>query len=242
MAVGTVTSDPSLRAYENLLIAIGRQFPFATAKALNDVAIDFQNRQRAWQEQVFTIREKQFFRFSVKFANRDRATPKRMTAIIHIDDSVRRVKGFGSQRRPDIWQRLQFDEKRLPKSGNKKLAIPTEEVERTGRDLVKKREFPNQLAKRKRDFTVPFPGGGVGLFERLGKRQKAYVKPTPGKRLSLKDDPNVRFLYYLAPEADLRPAFNFYHNAKLAWGATFNRQWQVRIGEAFRNIKIPRLK
>jgi hypothetical protein len=232
--------DPSLMDFERILIAVGRQFPFATARALNDTAVEFQKQQRAWQEQIYEIREKQFFRFSVKINNADRATPKRMTAIVHIDDRVRRTKGFGTLRRPDIWDRLQFDRTRLPKSGNQKLAIPSEEVDRTTRGLIRKKDYPNQLRKRKRSFTVPFDSGASGVFERIGRRQKAFVKGTEGKRLGLREDPNVRFLYYLAPKASLSPAFNFYENAVRVWKVTFDGRFRVRLADAFANIKIPK--
>jgi len=237
MAADPGTYDPSLEVLEHFLITIGRQIPFATSQALNDVALEFQNYQRIHQELTFTIREKQFFRFAVKIRQQDRARAENLDATVWIDDSVRRVKGVGASRRPDIWDRLQFQRTRKPKSGNKRLAVPRDEVKRTGRGLIKASEFPNKL---KRSFTAPLPSGDIGLFTRIGRRQKAFVQPAKGARPTLRDDPNVRFLYALKKKTPLKPEFNYYSNAHFVFRRQWQGAWERRLIAAFRTIRFRR--
>ncbi len=245
MAVGQAPRyDPGLEVLEHFLLQIGRQFPFATAQALNDVAAEFQNYQRIHQELTFTIREKQFFRFAIKRRRQDNASPKNLESVVWIDDRVRRVKGFSTASRPDIWERLQFERTRKPKKGNRFLAVPTDNVKRNARGLIRPGEFPQDpnRSRKKNTFVVPFPSGEAGLFRRIGRRQKAFVKRQPGTKSprSLKDDPNVEFLYVLKRKTALKPDFNFFENAHFVFERTWGKAWERRLIGAFRTIRFRR--
>lgn len=209
---------------------IVRQLPFAASRALNDVALAFQSRQREWQEQTFEIRAKGFFRRAVKLNNKDRASVKKLVAIVVIDARPSKTRIASS--REDIFVRQQEGGIRTPK--DQALAIPTDEVDRTTRGLIKKKDFPDQL---KRDFAVDFADGSRGLFQRIGRRQKAFTKGVEG-RPSLADDPNVRFLFALEPKARIEPQFNFFVNANIAFSTTWDEALRRRLDEAFENIRL----
>lgn len=206
-----------------------RQFPFAAFKALNDVARAFQSRQREWQLQAFQIRAKDFFRRAVKIQRDGFATRTRLRSIVEIDPEPRNVRIASS--RQDIFDRQELGGVRKPAKSH--LAIPTDEVARTGRGLIRKKDFPDQL---KNEFVADFVRGGQGLFQRLGRRQRAFTKG--GSRgQSLKDDPNVRFLYFLADEATITPRYNFFINANITWLTVWDEAYDRRLDEAFASIK-----
>lgn len=236
------TYDPTLEVLEQFLTKIGRQIPFATAQALNEVAQEFQNYQRIHQELTFTIREKQFFRFAVKRRKQDNASPKNLESTIWIDDTVRREKGFGSSRRPDIWERLQFDQVRKPKKGNKFLAVPTDNVERNARGLIKRKDWTKTPTGEfgKRMFVVGFKSGDAGVFRRIGRRQRAFIKPTAGAARpgSLREDPNVEFLYVLKKATPLKPEFNYFENAQFVFNRRWPSAWERKLVAAFRTIRF----
>ena len=235
--------DPTLPVLEAFLNKIGSEIIFATANSLNGVALEFQNYQRTYQRLAFTIRKKQFFDFAIKFRTKgeDKAVKKRLRSVVWIDDSVRRQQGFGAARRPDIWARMQYERVRKPKSGNKAIAIPTGEVQKTGSDLIKKKEYPNQL---KRSFVVPFKSGDAGIFQRIGRRQRAFQRVErsanfgKGSRIPLSQDPNVRFLYVLKRRAPLDPQFNFRENAEFVFRRRWPGIWERELIRAFSRTKF----
>jgi hypothetical protein len=209
-----------------------RQFPFAAKNALNDVALAFQSRQREWQEQEFEIRAHGFFRRAVKIERSGFATVNNLTAIVGIDPRPANIREASS--REDIFIRQEEGGTRKPQGGNRALAIPQAEVGRTARKLIKTGEYPNKL---KNKFIRVFASGAAGIFQRVGRRQKAFTQGVKG-RPGLRQDPNVRFLYYLAPEADIDPALNFFVNARIAFLTTWDDAFKLRLKEAFASLKV----
>lgn len=234
------------RQYRILLRTILRQFPFATAKALNTLALRFQNTQRRHQERAFQVRQKQYFRQAVKIPKGGFASVQNYRAGLQDDLRSRIIvdpKRTGtSPKKYDLFERQQFGGRRRPIKGRKKLAIPPREesrftkvgLEYTGRGLIPKRLRPQNL---KRTFVVSFGGGKYGLFRRISSRQKGYTKVAPGQRFGLKDDPNVQLMYVLHSSGQVEAVYEWYKNAEKVY-----RQWPAvfdyELEKAFRSARI----
>ena len=205
---------------------IFRQFPFAMKETLNDLAILFQRQQRDWQERVFDIVKHGYFKRAVKYANADRPSVNNLRSIIHID-----AKGAGY-----IFERQELGGIRRPSGGAGSLPIPQKGVKRSGKGGILVREYPNRL---KGKFVVRYPGGGRGLFQRLGRRQKAFTQGTTAatRSSSVQDDPNVIFKYHLTPKADIKRALDFFVNAQAVFVENFDKLMNQNLDEAFRKIK-----
>jgi hypothetical protein len=216
---------------------VARQFPFAMSRALNDTALEFQRVQREHQEKAFEFRGGEaFFKRAVKYPRSLRPSSKnlKLEATVIIDASVPDRDGNRGDR-TDIFTRQEEGQTRFPQVGNKALAIPTEDVQRTSRGIIKKRDRPKSL-RGKRDFVRPLKSGKLGLFQRIGSRQKAFVKTSVGKgsKIPLGNDPNVRFLYVLQKRAQIDEALEFYENAERVWkSGFFDRAYRKRLKEAF---------
>lgn len=226
--VGVKTNFP-----KQLITQVLRQLPFAMKNALNDVAEAFQAEQRVHQRRVFTIRQKTYFQQAVKIARRDFARVDSLRSVVHIDPKT--TAGATATERSDIFRRQEFGGRRRPR--RTALALPQKAVKRTSRGLIKKAETPARL---KRDFVVNFASGGRGLFRRVGRRR------SPGgqrdlfsqARFGLEEDPNIEFVYFLAPGADIDAKYDFFKNASKIWRTVFSRQINRRMDEAFKSVKI----
>ena len=136
----------------------------------------------------------------------------------------------------DIIRRQEYGGIRKPIPGlSKRLAIPSDEVKRTQRGLIRKTEKPKNL---KRVFFVPFKGGGKGLFRRIGRRQRGYTKVQAGQRMTLDKDPNVVFMYYLADDARINAVYDFYENAATEFRANWPRFFNLELEKAFRTARV----
>lgn len=233
----------NVKDYRRALRAVGKNISFATSQALNDTALHFQLVQQLHQLLTYEIRVPNLFENAVKIRRQDRATKANLQAVVWIDDRVRKKNGTWRSRRPDIWGRMELYDKRFPKAGNEFIAIPREKdgPKRTGRGLIRKREFPSQLQQAGRSFIVDFKGGDAGIFVRTGRRRKSRRRnaSTPRKRLTLKEDPNVRFLYYLASDPpDLDNEFDWEENATIAFDSHFEGAMRKRLAAAFADIKV----
>ena len=228
-----VDLEISAGQFVQMMEGILRQFPFATEKALNRMALGFQKRQRAHQTRVFTIREKTYFRQAVKipkgvgFASRKE---QRYESTVLIDPKITNgVKKF------DIFRRQEYGEKpRTPTQGRKRLTLPTEQTPRKQNDVVRRTARPLRL---KRTFVVPGKKAGTLLmFTRLSKQSKKYVGGLGRfSRSSLRRDPNVRFMYYLIKQAPVDAEYDFFENARkvyITWPRVFNSELQKAFANA----------
>src|SRR5690606_28752997 len=71
----------AMRATERVL----RQIPFATARALNRTALEFQAEQRAHQLRAFNVRRKQWVERNVKMRRSDFARQDTLVATVRIE-------------------------------------------------------------------------------------------------------------------------------------------------------------
>jgi hypothetical protein len=228
MQIQISTAEEVTKVFRNIL----KQLPYGTMKALNRLALRFQELQRHHQQRVFEVRQKGYWHRAVKIPRgKDGfATIKNLRSRIIIDPPEGKS---GAGKRYDIFERQEFGGTRRPQANNKSLAIPSEEVDRTTKGLIKAKDTPKKL-KGKRDFVIEFASGKRGLFQRIGPRSKAYTHAGSARsggrvlngfgRLSLREDPNVRFLYFLAPKAEIEDVYEFFENAQYVfrnWGDEF---------------------
>lgn len=221
-----------------LLNAIIKQFPFATMKALNRMIREMQRFQRFHQRRVFTIRRKQYWEQSVKIPKGGFAKRNKLSAHMLVDPK-------GQTPKFDIWRRQEFGGQRNPVAGRKKLAIPPQEASRfskVGLTRTKSGVIPKRLRPRnlRRTFVVPFGGGKLGLFRRLGSRQKGFTKTAPGQRFGLRSDPNVELMYILHDSAQIDPVYEWYGNARKTFNSKWKRYHEEELVKAFKSARLPR--
>lgn len=223
----------------NLARTIIKQFPFATYKALNRLALEAQRFQRFHQNRVFTIRQKTYWKQSVKITQfAKRKGPYR--AVMAVDPK-------GKTPKFDIWRRQEHGGTRTPQQGRKKLAIPPQEksqysqvgLEYTSRGLIPKRLRPRNL---NRTFTIDFGNGKVGLFRRISSRMKGYTKVAPGQRFGLRDDPNVQLMYILHDRAEVDAVYDFYGNAERTYKSKWRRYFDEELVKAFSTARLRGVK
>lgn len=221
----------SSEQYLLLLQTVDKQIRFGTMKALNKLILLAQARQRHHQQRVFKVRHLAYWRQAVKVPKGGFATRKRLVAQMLIDPKGRP----DPTPKMDIWQRQEYGGTRRPVAGRKRLALPTKEAKRTQRGIVKRAEHPKRL---KRVFFVQFRSGAKGLFQRIGRRQRAYTTVAPGQRLGLKQDPNVRYLFFLIKSAPIDAVYDFYENARVTWRANMPRILSQELQKAFATARV----
>lgn len=216
---------------DNLFRTAQRQFPFAMMKALNQLALRGQQIQREHQEKVFEIRQQQYFKYAVKIPKGGFATKKRLTSRVTITPPMSKVGG----QKHDIFQRQEKGGIRVAIQGRKYLAIPQEDVPRTQTGLVRASGKPLNL---KRTFFVQFKGNVLGMFRRIGKRQKGFTAVAPGVRLGLRQDPNVQFMYLLIPRANIQAVYDFYTNMELNFRVNWEKIFNSELIKAFATANV----
>lgn len=239
----TFELTPTFAEASRIFRRITKQVPFAAKQALNEIALLFQFAQRRQQESAVTIRQTGYFQRAVKITRDSFATIDNLTSQVVIDSrpSAVRVKSA----RPDIWLRQEEGETRKSK-GNSGIAVPAQkgDLKFTGKGLIRKRDYPDQVAKRKRDFTVPFPSGDFGVFERIGRKRPQGRIPRGSRRKAvgrvedLRKDENVRYLYHVNKTTRTEQSFTFFETAQKIWLARWQPVFNQEIKKAFATIKF----
>lgn len=181
------------------------QIPYATAKAINATALDFQRVQRRHQEEIFTIRRKQFFDRAVKistFARKDSPT-----AVVGIDPP-------GGQSRADVITQHEEGGTKLPEG--KSLTIP-DAAKRTqgGGGIIRKRDRP-----RAYDFKRVSTRGATEVMK--GNRRTFLIRNADGSGVIRQRTGPGEFgtfkgtvvLFRLTPKGAIEPVLDFYENAE----------------------------
>lgn len=149
--------------------AAKRQIPFATMKAINQTATDFQAAERTVISNNFTIRRSQFVLNTVKIERGNFATKDNLQAIIHIDPTRNELAKF------------EAGKPKLPTSGTS-IAVPIA-ARRNKSDIITAANRPKALGL----VNVPSKGGNIiarglnrtfmikrsdgtgGIFQRIGR-------------------------------------------------------------------------
>ncbi len=136
-----------------------RQIPFATAKALNDVANDAQRAIQGGLAQRFTLRRPDFILRTIKRERpADFASKTSLVATVRVDP------------RRDILAKFEEGGTKAPVSG-RAIAIPTSQVRRTKAQLVQKSQRPRALLASGRAFSKDGK-----LLVRVGRGAKALLR------------------------------------------------------------------
>ena len=227
------------REVNAFLAAFEKQVRYGTMLALNDFALRFQRVQRAHQRKVFTYSGssgERYWQQGVKIARGDFAQRKKLWSRVSWVPKSRK----GGPTKYEIFLRQQYGGTRRPLRGRKSLALPADDIPRTGGGQIQERYKPKKL---KRSFKVPFGKGIFGVFQRHYRGSKRYVTAYShralgsGKRLTLRQDPNVEFRYLLIPKAQVQGVYDFYENASRVWHSHAGRVIREKILLAFRTAK-----
>lgn len=205
------------------------QVPFATSRAINRTALDFQKAQRSRLHAIFTLRRVRWAEQSIKI--KPFATKRSPEARISIDPPG------GGRTKADILGKFETETRKGPFRG-RSVAVPTEHVPRTGAGVIRKGWRPAELFADARQH-------GVGkVFSRKGNVYKGargtfLIRRPGGKGVILQrhggmaattgHDPNVRPLYFLVPYVRITPELEFVETAK----KTIERRWPENFREAF---------
>lgn len=198
---------------ERALGAYARQLPFATARAINATAKDFQRFQRMHMENVFTVRRKSFVRRAVKIKPFARKTS--LEAIVSID-----LPGG----RSDILAKFEVGGRKTARDGGS-VAVPIA-VRKTKAGIVSRRQRPRSFNFRRvgrswrgdrRTFLIP----RTGIFQRHGPRGAS----------------SIRLLYRFASGVNIPRTLRFVANARKVVPKVFPGHFRTALRDAIRTAR-----
>ncbi len=187
------------------------QLPFATSLAINWTALEFQKRERSRLHDIFTIRRRSFAERSIKIRRGDFTTKTKPEATVRVDSP---------RGRSHIFTKFETDTSKRPFRG-RSIAVPTENVPRTGTGIIPKRWRPRSLLEKarqrrrgRRAFLIRRPGGRGTIFQRING--------------------DIFALYQLVPRVSIDPELKFEVTARSTvrdvWAANFTRAFDRAIG------------
>lgn len=191
------------------------QVPFATSKAINELAKSFQRQQTGHMEQEFTVRNRLFVSRAVKI--KPFATKRSLKATVQIEPP-------GGPRTADILAKFEGGGTKKPRGS--RLAVP-QQVRRTKTGKVSTSLRPSNLQLTtvtstvskgaKRTFSIRLPGGRGGIYQRVGRGRR-------GK---------VRLLYSFIPRARIKPVLGFFRRARMVarreFDGIFDRVYRLAV-------------
>lgn len=197
---------------DRFVMAVFRdQLPFATSRALNETAKDFQRGQRKRMHSIFNIKDPGFSDRAVKI--KPFASKESLEARISIDPPPARKDPAD---RSDIFAKFETEDTKTPHDG-RSIAVPTEHVPRTASGRVRADWKPRRVLER--NFKDGF---------------RAFVRPSrkrPGVRTIFFVEPGNKIvpLYQLVPHVSLPPDLEFVSTAR----GVVDDRWRVNFLEAF---------
>jgi hypothetical protein len=224
------------------LTALGeRQLPFATMKALNELATGFQADERAVIQSSFTVRRPWVLQ-GVKIDRGDFATKEKLVARVHIDE----------QR--DFFNKFEAGGVRVPQGNARSLAVPIN-VRRTKAQIIQKAQTPKSfnfhkgfssrksqwsiLQGDRHTFLLQRPDGSGLILQRTRRPQlgpsRFGDRNLAGRRWG--HDPALVVLWALRPVTRVPTLLHFYSTARASvlsrWQGTFEK-WYL---EALRTAR-----
>ena len=200
-----------------------RQLPYATARALNAVAFDFQSAEQEGISQRFRLRRPAFVKQGIYFPTQQRADYRRgdLSATVSIEPK----RDFLSKFEQGGWK--------APRSATR-LAVPID-ARRTKSDIVTAGDRLGALGFRlhgrgpkgtvgrglKRTFSIRYPDGRGYIFRRIGS----------GKRASM------RLLYLFRPRVVIPPSLEFHATAESVARARFVPAFAAAFQDALRTAR-----
>lgn len=218
-------------------LAMGRfadQMPYATSVAINNTALDFQARQRAYQQTKFNIKQRLWFERAVKITHF--AKKQEPWTDIKIDPPWRAPDG-----RSDVIAQHEEGGIVRPQRGHTRFAIPAEvgrlksgSISRAKRPKafefhrVSKRGVNEVYAGKNRTFMIKKPGGTGGIYQRTGRKTRR-ASNIASRRVH---DMNLRTLYRFTPMAKLDARLDFRENAHGVVQARFDEYFSAAFDRA----------
>lgn len=191
------------------------QIPYATARAINATAIDFQKREREGLEDRFTIRRPWVLR-GIKINREDFATKEKPEAIVHVDQD----RSF----------LIKFEKGGVKRPRGRSLVVPVD-ARRTKSGVVSRTIRPRALGLKeigggravgdKRTFLIRKPGGRGVIFQWFGRRGSGQT----------------RTLFMMIPSAKVDPRLHFEDTAKDVVRRRFEENFEREFDRAIRTAR-----
>lgn len=150
-----VKTGQAIRALNN----IRNEVDEVTAKAINRVALDAQEAVREHIAREFILRRKSFIDRSIKI--KPFAKPSKLSATLAVDPP-------GGEKN-DVLSKFEFGGDKQAQGGN--LAIPTTDVRKNVRNIVRARNKPRNM---KRTFVMKTKSGRKVIARRKNKKQLVF--------------------------------------------------------------------
>jgi hypothetical protein len=218
------------------------QLPYATMKALNEVATGFEGEEQAVVRSSMTIRRPWVVQ-GIKMNRSDFATKQSLRAIVRIDPSR------------DFLEKFEPGGVRVPQGANRSLAVPVN-VRRTKTQIIQKTQRPKAFnfhqgfSSTTSRWTIYKGDRGTFLLQRpdgsgiiLQRTKKAHLGPSLyGNRNTVHGrgyghDPSVVILWALRPTTPVPQLLHFYDHAQKSvlslWKGSFEK-WYL---EALRTAR-----
>lgn len=204
------------------------QIPFASSKAINETAKDFQKAQRQHMSRIFTIRRPWFVLRAVKI--KPWAHKRRLWAEVSIDPP-------GGQKRADILTKFETQRWKTPFRGNV-LAVPTDEVPTTGAGIIRKPYRPKQLFRAAAQHGR---GRAIGTKGNVwkGKKRTVLIRKPGGRGWIFQRQPaeGLTLLYTLVPRVRITPELHFHRIARRTVDANYPRHFAREFNKAIRTAR-----
>lgn len=213
-----------------------RQLPFATARALNDVAVGFQQDERAVIQREFTIRRPWVLQ-GVKINRGDFATKTKPEVTIRIDPSR------------DFLGKFEQGGTRVPRQGHKGLSVPLA-ARRNLATVIPRGMRPKAFnfkalstkgGKRilkgdKGTFLIQKADGSGVILQRKGRKVAVSKRHHGPLMKGQRRDYALVTLFVLRPRtpvpADLHFVDTAYKSFRMRWPSSFTKWWNESVRTA----------
>jgi hypothetical protein len=233
-----VTASIDLRPFSAAFKAlVEKQWPFATANAINATARDVQNAGRNRVTQALTIAPSrvEFMRRMIEFPSSHRATKRNPSATVGIGVTQRASRGPTGQRGAMLI-RHEFGGSNTRTSADP-FYVPTDDLRATDHSLIPAAMYPANLrlaSKRsvttylaaqtkgkRRTFVIrSVNANATGIYQRYGKRPD-----------------EIRMIWRYENRITLKPRLRFIETATKVAQARFEENWSVALHHAIRTAK-----
>lgn len=221
------------------------QLPFATSKAINLTAKDFQAAQRAHQRTIWQIKNPRFVDSAVKI--KPFATKQVQAATVRVDP-------VGGMRRASVLTKFEDESVKKPFGSHQRIAVPTPNVKRTATGGIPKGWRPKNLglqgfkgeghAKRKKQNTRVRVFSRKGRSVLVGRDGIVAIQNPGGRGVIFQRDPRGRkttALYWFKPAVPIKPELRFFENAQRAVQAKWDSNFSKSFTEVMRTARGTRL-
>lgn len=235
----SITADP--KKLVTIMGAAESQLPFATAKALNECAVIFQNDLRKVMQEDFTIRRPWVLQ-GVKIDRQDFATKQNLGVRIHIDEAG----AYGGR---GFLKKFELGGFRAPGAGKRALVMPFtgSAAKRNANSIVPDKLRPKNLQLHKvgsrggatilegdqNTFMIQRADGSGVILQRKGSKAALKKRRHGPLMKGQRRDFALVPLFILKPRTRVPNTLHFYDTATRSFGANwtnaFNKWWNEAV-------------